>query len=153
MRYVLIDRFVELEKGARGVAYKCVTRGEKFMATRGSYPPTLVLEAIFQCAGAVIRSDNEFTRRSMLGKVERAEFPALARPGDRIRIEVEAILSRPEGKLFEGTATVDGTVVGRARFMMLLVPEEMEPPRDAERDAADYVRRRALRLPIELEKQ
>ena len=153
MRYVLVDRFVALEKGERGVAYKCVTRGEKFMATRASYPSTLILEGIFQCAGAVIRSENEFTRRSMLGKVERAEFPALARPGDRIRIDVEAILSRPEGKLFEGTASVGDTVIARARFMMLLVPQEMEPPRDPALDEADYTRRRALRMPIELEKK
>ncbi len=153
MRYVLVDRFEELERGERAVAYKCVTRGERFMAARSTYPPTLVLETLFQCAGAVLRSADAFTRRSMLGKVERAEFPALARPGDRIRIEVDAILSRPEGKLFEGTATVDGTVVGRARFMMLLVPEEMEPPRDPAREAVDYARRRALRVPIELEEK
>ena len=151
MRYVLVDRFEELEKGERAVAHKCVTRGESFMAERDTYPPTLVLEAIFQAGGALMRADDAFTRRSMLGKVEKAEFPSLARPGDRIRIEVTVILSRPEGKLCEGEATVGDAVVGRARFMMLLVPKELEPPHDPQRAEREYTFRRALNIPLDLE--
>ena len=31
MRYVLVDRFLELEAGSRALAVKCVTLGEEFL--------------------------------------------------------------------------------------------------------------------------
>ena len=151
MRYVLIDRFLELEKGEHAVAIKCITRGEPFMAKRRFYPTTLVLEAMFQAAGALIRSASGFKRMSALGKVDFAEFPGRARPGDTIRIEVRSILSRPEGKLCSAEATVDGVAIGRTEFMILYVPPDLEPPMTPERALQEYQRRRALRIPVELE--
>ena len=132
MRYVLIDRFLELEKGKRARAVKCVTKGEPFVAELGSYPPTLVLEALLQTGGVLARLGAGSGMRSVLGKVDRAEFPAEAYPGDRIELHVAATLSRPEGTLCEGVATVDGRVVGKAEFMIVFLPEGMAPPETPE---------------------
>ena len=68
---------------------------------------------------------------TVLGKIERAEFPARAFPGDRIEIEVEITLARPEGNLCEGVAKVGDRVVGRARYLLPFLPPEMEPQQDA----------------------
>ena len=151
MRYVLIDRFLELKRGERVRAVKCVTKGEPFMAERESFPPPLALESLLQAGGALLRSESGFSRMTVLGKVEGALFPALARPGDRIEIDVESILSRPEGKLCKGVATVEGAVVAEAEFMILFVPPELEPPADAAREERAYLLRRALGIPKELE--
>ena len=151
MRYVLVDRFLEIEKGTRARAVKCVTKGEPFMADRDHYPSPLVLEALFQVGGAVLRSDTQFTRLSALGKVERAEFPACARAGDTIERTVEATVLRPEGMLCHGVAKVGDVVVAEADYMMLLVPPELQPPEDKQRMRHEYLRRRALRMPVELE--
>jgi hypothetical protein len=63
----------------------------------------------------------------MLGKVDRAVFPAAARAGDRIVCDVDVILSRPEGTMCHGVAKVDGRVVGEAEFMIVFLPEALTP--------------------------
>ena len=151
MRYVLVDRFLEVDKGTRVRALKCVTKGEPFMVGRSHYPSPLVLESLFQVGGAMLRSETQFTRLSALGKVERAAFPARARAGDTIELTVEAVLSRPEGKLCHGVARVGDAVVAEVDFMILLVPPELQPPEDKQRMRHEYLRRRALRMPLSLE--
>ena len=127
MRYVLIDRFLELEGGRRAKSVKCVTRGEGFLGPSDEYPPTLVLEAILQTGGTVARLVAAPGTRTMLGKVERATFPTYARPGDRIVVDVQAILSRPEGTMCRGVATVDGKTVAEADFMIVYLPMALTP--------------------------
>jgi 3-hydroxyacyl-[acyl-carrier-protein] dehydratase len=147
MRYVLIDRFLELERGERARAVKCVTRGESFVGD--AYPSALVLEALLQTGGVLARSGSGFKRMSVLGKVERAVFPAQAHPGDRIQLDVSATLSRPEGTVCEGVATVDGKVVGEAEFLIVFLPAELAPPPDPA--LAEHRRQlmRALAIPSE----
>jgi 3-hydroxyacyl-[acyl-carrier-protein] dehydratase len=149
MRYVLVDRFLELEQGKRARAVKCVTRGEPFVAGLDAYPPTLVLEALLQAGGALARSGAPKGARTVLGKVERAEFPAAARAGDRIVLDVETVLSRPEGTLCTGVATVDGNVVGKAEFMIVFLPEGLGPPEAPEIRERRRLLARALGLPAE----
>jgi len=127
MRYVLVDRFLELEPGRRAKSVKCVTVGEGFLRAGDEYPPSLVLETILQTGGTVARLVAAPGTRTMLGKVERARFPSAARPGDRIICEVDAILSRPEGTMCRGVASVDGRAVGEAEFMIVYLPMELTP--------------------------
>lgn len=147
MRYVLIDRFLELERGERARAVKCVTRGESFVGE--TYPGALVLEALLQTGGVLARSGSGFQRMSVLGKVEHARFPAEARPGDRIDLNVRATMSRPEGTLCEGVATVDGKIIGEAEFLIVFLPEELTPPPDPV--VAEHRRNlmQALAIPLE----
>jgi 3-hydroxyacyl-[acyl-carrier-protein] dehydratase len=147
MRYVLIDRFLELERGERARAVKCVTRGEGFVGD--AYPGALVLEALLQTGGVLARSGSGFKAMSVLGKVERAVFPAEAHPGDRIQLDVTVTMSRPEGTLCEGVATVDGKVVGEAEFLIVFLPEELTPPPDPVVDEHRRNLMRALAIPLE----
>lgn len=126
MRYVLVDRFLELEGGRRARSVKCVTKGEGFLES-DEYPPTLVLETILQTGGTVARMVAAPGTRTMLGKVERAVFPRMARVGDRIVTDVDVILSRPEGTMCRGVARVDGNPVGEADFMIVYLPEALTP--------------------------
>lgn len=142
MNYALVDRFLELEKGRRARAVKCVTLGEPFVCGLDGFPPTLVLEALLQTGGVLARAGTGFRRRSVLGKIESAEFPSGARAGDRMLLDVDVLLSRPEGTLCEGVATVDGRVVGRARFLIVFVPPELEP---VETSAMQEQRRNLMR--------
>jgi len=147
MRYVLVDRFLELEGGRRAKSVKCVTRGEGFLGASDDYPQALVLETILQTGGTVARLVAAPGTRTMLGKVERATFPSTARPGDQIMIEVNVILSRPEGTMCHGVARVDGRTVGEAEFMIVYLPEALTPK---ESPAAREQRRllwQALQIP------
>jgi 3-hydroxyacyl-[acyl-carrier-protein] dehydratase len=151
MRYVLIDRFLELKRGVRARAVKCVTLGEPFLRDLDAYPPPLVLEALLQAGGALARASAPRGARTVLGKVDRADFPARAVAGDRIEILVEAILSRPEGTLCKGFATVDGRVVGTAEFMIVYVPPDLAPPPLPEEEERRRLLARALGLASEEE--
>ncbi|MHC4953236.1 MAG: hotdog family protein [Planctomycetota bacterium] len=148
MRYVLVDRFEELEAGERARAVKCVTRGECFVDDLPFYPPALVLEALLQTGGALTRAGAGPRTMSVLGKVNRASFRGHAVPGDRIELDVSIALSRPEGTLCEGVATVAGREVGRAEFMIVLLPPEMTPPPDPVRDGRRRLLAQALGLPV-----
>ena len=56
-------------------------------------------------AGAVLRSETQFTRLSALGKVERAEFPARAHAGDTIELTVEIRGDHLDGLKFRSEPT------------------------------------------------
>jgi len=148
MRYVLVDRFLELEAGERAQAVKCVTRGEPFVDDQPFFPSTLVLEALLQTGGALTRVSAGGSAMSVLGKVNRARFPGRAQPGDRILLDVNVALSRPEGTLCEGIATVDGDVIAEAEFMIVLLPPQLTPPPDAERDERRRELASALGIPL-----
>lgn len=132
MRYVLVDRFEEVARGRRAVALKCVTHGEPFLRGLEAYPGALVLEALLQTGGMLARAGTGHRRATVLGRVNRAAFPAEAQAGDRIRLEVDQVMARPEGIVCEGVARVGDRVVARAEFMLVYLPEELAPPVDAE---------------------
>ncbi len=130
MRYTLVDRFLEMEPGRRATAVKCITLGEPFLRRLPAYPGALVLEALVQTGGLLTRAKTGFMRRSVLGKIERAIVSGEAHPGDTVKLDVDIALERPEGNLCEGVATVNGKELVRARFLILFVPKDKEPPPD-----------------------
>ncbi len=147
MRYVLIDKLLEFRKGDFARAVKCVTRGEPVL-DGDRYPAPLVLEALLQTGGTLARISLGPERRTVLGKVTKASFPAFAYAGDVIDLEVELVQSRPDGTMCSGTASVGDTVVGRAEFMIVILPPEMSPPLSPEIDAWRRNLARALGIPV-----
>ncbi len=95
MRWIWIDRIIELERGQRCVAMKNVSLAEDvlhdhFPATdRRSavpvMPNTLVIEGMAQTAGILVGHANQFTEKVILAKIVKAQFTAAARPGQSIR--------------------------------------------------------------------
>lgn len=147
MRYVLIDRFLELNRGVSARAVKCVTKGEPFLRELPAYPPSLVLEALLQTGGVLARTGAPEGTMSVLGKVNRAEFPERAQAGDRIVLDVKAVQVREDGTMCEGVARVGDTIVGEAEFMIVFLPADMAPPPDPERLRHRRTLMRALALP------
>jgi 3-hydroxyacyl-[acyl-carrier-protein] dehydratase len=130
MRYTLVDRFLEMEPGRRAKAVKCVTLGEPFLQRLPAYPGALVLESLIQAGGLLTRAKSGFMERTVLGKIERAILSAEARAGDTITLDIDVVLEREEGNLCEGVASVDGKELARARFLILFVPKDKQPPPD-----------------------
>jgi 3-hydroxymyristoyl/3-hydroxydecanoyl-(acyl carrier protein) dehydratase len=119
-----------MEPGRHAKAVKCVTLGEPFLRRLPAYPGALVLEALVQTGGLLTRAKTGFMRRSILGKIERAVLNGEAHPGDTITLDVEIVVERTEGNLCEGVATVNGKELARARFLILFVSKDKEPPPD-----------------------
>ena len=102
MRWIWIDRILELEKGKRCVAIKNVSLAEDvlhdhFPASDDRpaipvLPNTLIIEGMAQTAGILVGHANEFRENVILAKINKAVFKSAATPGQTLRFE--AILDR-----------------------------------------------------------
>lgn len=95
MRWIWIDRILELERGHRAVAIKSVSAGEDvvhdhFPATEQHaalpvMPNTLIIEGMAQTAGILVGHAREYREKVILAKIGKAIFHTAARPGYSIR--------------------------------------------------------------------
>lgn len=95
MRWIWIDRILELEHRSRCVALKNVSAAEDvlhdhFSATeshpaRPLMPNTLVIEGMAQTAGILVGHAEDFREKVILAKIGRATFVTDAPPGYSIR--------------------------------------------------------------------
>jgi len=104
MRWIWIDRIVELERATRCVALKCVSAAEDVLhdhfpatthtADDGSVvrtppvpvlPNPLIIEGMAQTAGILVGHAGDFREKVILAKIARARFTAAAHPGHVLR--------------------------------------------------------------------
>ena len=97
MRWIWIDRILELERGSRCVAIKNVSAAEDvlhdhFPADEATgrpstpvLPNSLIIEGMAQTAGILVGHAGDFREKVILAKITRATFTAAARPGYTIR--------------------------------------------------------------------
>jgi 3-hydroxyacyl-[acyl-carrier-protein] dehydratase len=95
MRWLWIDRILELEKARRCVAVKNVSLAEDVLhdhfprtADRPAtpvLPNTLIIEGMAQTAGILVGHANDFAEKVILAKISKAAFTAAALPGYTLR--------------------------------------------------------------------
>lgn len=99
MRWIWIDRIVELDRGRRCVAMKNVSAAEDvlhdhFPAT-DHHPPmplmphSLIIEGMAQTAGILVGHAGDFKEKVILAKITRADFVGIVRPGMTIRFTAQ----------------------------------------------------------------
>ena len=98
MRWFLIDKVLEIEKGRFCRALKNVTLDQDYMQSHFPsfpvMPNSLIIESIAQTGGILVGHINQFKYKVILAKVEKAKFLKMVRPGDQLIIEAEIV----EGK-------------------------------------------------------
>ncbi|MBS2970816.1 3-hydroxyacyl-ACP dehydratase FabZ [Metabacillus sp. KIGAM252] len=123
--FLLVDRILEVEEGARAVGIKNVSANEEFF--NGHFPDypvmpgVLIVEALAQVgAVAMLKKEENRGRLAFFAGIDNCRFKKQVKPGDQLRLEVEIIRFR--GALGKGkaTATVDGQVVCEAEIMFAL---------------------------------
>jgi len=122
MRYLLIDRVLELVPGDRIVAVKNVTLEASYLEQHFPgipfFPGALILESFAQASGYLVsRSASELEQRSLalvLSGVERARFIRPVVPGDQLTIEAQILRAESAGTRTRVHGSVDGEVVARA---------------------------------------
>ena len=91
MRYLLIDRLIELVPHEHAVSTKVFTGEEDFFRDHFPgfpvVPGALLTEAMSQTAGWLIAASVGFTRWPLLSMVHAAKFRRFAAPGDTLRVE------------------------------------------------------------------
>ncbi|MCC6581635.1 MAG: beta-hydroxyacyl-ACP dehydratase [Phycisphaeraceae bacterium] len=99
MRWIWIDRILELTPGRRCVAIKNVSLAEDVLhdhfPAEGDLPPApvlpapLIIEGMAQTAGILTGATRDFREKVILAKISKAVFTAHALPGTTLRYTAE----------------------------------------------------------------
>jgi len=144
LRFLLVDRILELERGRRARGIKSVTMSEDFLTHHFPEAPimpgALLAESLVQLADWVIRDGSDHRQVGLAVSFESARFHRLARPGDRLDLEVE-LVDRDDGTArFKGQVSRDGQRVAAARFTLSVEDaEELLSEDDSRRSLANLL--------------
>jgi 3-hydroxyacyl-[acyl-carrier-protein] dehydratase len=124
MRYLLLDRIVELAPPSRARAVKCVSLADDVFADHFPghpvMPGALVIEALAQLGGvlieATLRARGHLDLVAVLTMVDRARFRQAVTPGDRLELEVEGLTVSEDGGQVRGRASLDGKLAAEAEL-------------------------------------
>jgi 3-hydroxyacyl-[acyl-carrier-protein] dehydratase len=131
MRFLLIDRVLELEPDRRMLAVKNVAMESQYFEhhfpKHPVFPGVLIIESMAQASGYFItRSIEELDGHRQVFAMMTAtntRFLKAVRPGDQLRIEVE-LTSRDSSMARTRTiAQVDGQIVSRGDFSFVLIED------------------------------
>lgn len=131
MRWFLIDRILDLEKGKFCRALKNITLGEDYLEDHFPsfpvVPNSLIIESIAQTGGILVGHLHQFKYKVILAKVEKAIFFNMLRPGDQLIIEAKIVEQREEGCRVEGWGRVNGKDIVNAKVMFINLMDENGP--------------------------
>jgi len=120
MRWIWIDRFLELNRGKSARAVKTLSLAEDHFADHFPgcpvMPASLILEGLAQTGGILVGDVNDFQEKVVLAKVPRAVFHREMLPGEQLIYEAEILHLRPEGASVAARVLVDGRVTAEAEI-------------------------------------
>jgi len=123
--FLLIDRVLELEPGARAVAEKLVSANEPHFA--GHFPGNpimpgvLIVEALAQTGAVVALSLPEHRGKlAVFAGIDECRFRRVVRPGEVLRLEVNVEKFRRGVGKARGRATVEGEVACEAGLLFAI---------------------------------
>ena len=127
--FLLVDRLIVEEDGAKGVGIKNVTMNEEFF--QGHFPNNPVMpgvlqvEAMAQTAGAIVLAGmgdlGDKKPSVFFMSIDGVKFRKPVKPGDQLMMHVEKIKDRGKVFVFKGESRVDGKVVSEAEFTAMIV--------------------------------
>jgi 3-hydroxyacyl-[acyl-carrier-protein] dehydratase len=121
VRFVLIDRLLELHAGQRAVAVKAFSAEEELFRDHFPglpvVPGVLITEAMAQTGGWLLAATLGFSRWPLLTMIDRAAFRRLVRPGEVIRLEAVLRGAREQDYELTAEASVGDERVAQGRFL------------------------------------
>jgi UDP-3-O-[3-hydroxymyristoyl] N-acetylglucosamine deacetylase/3-hydroxyacyl-[acyl-carrier-protein] dehydratase len=124
--FLLVDRVLEVEEGARAVGLKNVSFNEEFF--QGHFPGqpimpgVLQLEALAQLSGVLLlRSSADSNRIAYILGIDDVKFRKTVVPGDQLILEAELKRMRERTAQVQVRATVDGKPVTEATIRFMIV--------------------------------
>jgi len=128
--FLLVDRIIEMELGAKATGIKNVTINEEFF--QGHFPGqpimpgVLMIEALAQVAGLLaFRSGGVTGKAVYFLSIEKAKFRKPVVPGDQLRLEVTILQHRGNVWKFSGNAFVGDKVATEAEFTAMVADKEI----------------------------
>jgi 3-hydroxyacyl-[acyl-carrier-protein] dehydratase len=123
MRFVLIDRIIDLQPGRSLLAVKNLTLAEEYLADHFPgfpvMPGVLMLEALTQAGAWLIRDLEDFAHSVVVLKSARTiKYGSFVEPGRQLQIRVELTGRDDRECSFKGEGLVDDQVVVKGRFSL-----------------------------------
>lgn len=123
MKFLLIDRVIELESGKRIVAVKNLSLAEEYLQDHFPsfpvLPGVLMIEAMIQAGAWLERVTTDFAHSMVvLDEATNIKYGSFFRPGTTMQVTVD--LLKQEGGLWKmkGRGAVDGRVTVQGRFAL-----------------------------------
>ena len=121
MKFTLVDRIVEIERGKRLVAVKAVSLAEEYLAdhfpTFPVLPGVLMLEAMVESASWLVRDALGFVPSVVLLREARnVTYKSFVKPGNLLRLEVSCRRLADTDSDFDGAGYCGEVEIVRGRF-------------------------------------
>ncbi len=132
MRFILVDRIIELEPGKRITASKILPAAEELFKDHFPgfpiVPGVLLTEMMAQAAGRCLDAEKTHPGRAMLGKIKGASFRDWVRPDQEIILHATITQNRQAYAMADCFAEVAGKNVCSAELFFVFAPYERFAP-------------------------
>ena len=123
MRFVLVDRILELEPGSRITTVKNLTLSEEYLDDHFPrfpvMPGVLMLEAMTQASAWLIRVTEDFAHSIVVLKEARnVKYGKFVRPGQALTISAEMRKHGPHDSQLDVQGVVDGVVAVSGKLVL-----------------------------------
>src|SRR4051812_13587870 len=129
MRWIWIDKFVELTSRTSATAVKNVSLAEEHLhdlyPAFPIVPHSLIVEGMAQTAGILVGEARSFAEKVILAKVGRATFHRLVRPGDTIGFRATIDHPSEQGASISGRVTVGDDLVAEIELMFSHIDQNL----------------------------
>jgi len=121
MRFILIDKVIELDAGRHVKAVKNVSLSEEYLAdhfpTFPVLPGVLLLEGLIESASWLVRQTENFAHSMiLLEQARNVKYKSFLAPGAQIEYTVEARMIEENVSSFSGVGVSKGERIVEARF-------------------------------------
>ena len=123
MRFLLIDRIIELEPNKSITALKNLSLAEEYLADHFPgfpvMPGVLMLETLIQAGGWLIRHSEDFAHSTIMLKESRAiKFNSFVTPGNSLIVQMTVRKQTENVWEFNGSGTVNGNSAVSAKLTL-----------------------------------
>lgn len=126
MRFILIDRILELKPGSSIVAEKWVDPSEDYFRDHFPgfpvVPGVLLVEMMAQAGGKCLDAERHPRGKAMLAGIESAKFRRWVNPGETVTVRCTVRKSRDSFALAEGQVEVGKELAASAKLFFCFLP-------------------------------
>ncbi len=124
MRFVLVDRIIELKPGQSLVAVKNLSLAEEYLADHFPgfpvMPGVLMLEALTQAGAWLVRDMEDFAHSVVLLKrAKTIKYGSFVEPGRQLKLSVTLVSHDDRESTFKGEGSIEGQSMVRGQFTLM----------------------------------